>query len=128
MYMASKSQHQFLLRRNHIPWHWVRYCRTFAKSLRHASQAEYLYGLQTGGGMECRGSLGERNNLKECEDVFVMGVNKWCYSRQTPTIEEPCQGSLLRIVRNVWPKAIDHTLKVFVGTAYNIRGCHIRFQ
>ena len=45
-------------------------------------------------------------------------------SRWTPAIEEPPQGCLFGIIRNVWPKAIDSTTKVPVGAPNNVRSCH----
>jgi len=73
--------------------------------------------------MGCQGSLDDRNSLKGAECKSVCTING-CDLRRAPTIEEPRENHLLRVIAYVWSETIDCTAKVTVGAQNNIRGCH----
>ena len=80
--------------------------------------------------MGCRGSLGDRNNLKgiKCEKVFVIEDHDERNSRWAPTKKEPRQRHLFGVIGNVRSKAIYCAAKVSIGALHNIGNCHERSQ
>lgn len=72
-----------------------------------------------------QGSSGGQNTFNKIwyKNTFGMMGDK-CDSRWTPAKEEPPQGCLFRIIRDVWPEAIDSTTKVPIRAPNNVWSCH----
>jgi hypothetical protein len=46
----------------------------------------------------------------------------------TPSLYDAGKESLLRIIRNIWSKAIDNSSKMTIEALQNLRSCHPRFE